>query len=160
MWKIENIISKGDYNYAVVYGHPYATKDDYVLEHRIVMENHLGRILTPEEVVHHIDGNKKNNVIENLELMDRLDHIFLHRRGYGHQMVKLKCPNCGKIFDVERRQSYLSKHTKFTCCSRHCRGSIHRQIQLRGLTPELDRAISENLIYSYREYIDNSEETN
>lgn len=69
MWNIEKIVSKGDYNYAVVLGHPNSTKYNYVLEHRIVMENYLGRILDTNEVVHHIDGNKKNNSIENFQEM-------------------------------------------------------------------------------------------
>jgi len=58
-WKIEKIVSKGDYNYAVVKNHPNATKYGYVLHHRIVMENHLGRLLNSNEVVHHINGQKK-----------------------------------------------------------------------------------------------------
>ena len=45
VWKIRRIVSKGDYNYAVVPEHPNKTKFGYVLEHRIVMENHLGRLL-------------------------------------------------------------------------------------------------------------------
>lgn len=40
----------------------------WVLEHRLVMENILGRELLPGENVHHKDGNKENNVPENLEL--------------------------------------------------------------------------------------------
>lgn len=39
-----------------------------VYEHRYVMEQHLGRLLDDEEVVHHIDHNKLNNDISNLEL--------------------------------------------------------------------------------------------
>lgn len=45
MWKIEKIVSKGDYNYAVVPEHPFSTKNGYVLEHRVIMENHLKRLL-------------------------------------------------------------------------------------------------------------------
>jgi hypothetical protein len=61
------VISKGDYNYAIVRDHPHSTKNGYVLEHRIVVENEIGRILNSNEVVHHRDGNKKNNKISNLE---------------------------------------------------------------------------------------------
>lgn len=50
-WKVEKNVSKGDYDYAVVKNHPAATKHGYVLYHRIVVENHLGRLLNSNEVV-------------------------------------------------------------------------------------------------------------
>lgn len=59
MWNVEKVISKGDYLYSIVKEHPFATKNGYVLEHGIVMENHLGRLLNADEVVHHKDGNKR-----------------------------------------------------------------------------------------------------
>lgn len=40
----------------------------WVLQHRIIMENLLGRKLTRAEKVHHINGNRKDNRIENLEV--------------------------------------------------------------------------------------------
>lgn len=59
MWNVKKIINKGDYLYALVPEHPNCTKNGYVLLHRIVMENHLGRLLNTNEIVHHIDHNKK-----------------------------------------------------------------------------------------------------
>ena len=48
--------------------------------HRIVAEQKLGRELLPSEIVHHIDGNKRNNDPSNLEVMTQAEHCRIHFR--------------------------------------------------------------------------------
>jgi hypothetical protein len=91
--------------------------------------------------------------------MDYREHIRLHST-IGRNMVVLKCPECSKIFNKERRQTFLVKknYRKYTCCSPSCRGKFSRKIQLQGITHEVEMAISENLVRGFNS-LDNSEET-
>ena len=68
---------KSGHLYKRVPGHPNGSKyGSYVPVHRLVMEKHLGRYLTKDEVVHHLDGNPANNDISNLELFsNNAEHL-------------------------------------------------------------------------------------
>lgn len=50
----------------------------YSYEHNVIMEKLLGRSLLPEELVHHKDGDKRNNDPSNLEVMSKSEHVNLH----------------------------------------------------------------------------------
>ncbi len=67
--------------------HPYPADQHkrsglkYILEHRWVMEQHLGRYLEPGEVVHHRDENRSNNDLSNLQLFScQAEHMT---KGHG-----------------------------------------------------------------------------
>lgn len=71
-WKGGRTIHKKGYVMVYVPDHPTTTKKNpYVMEHRLVMEETLGRTLFPEESVHHINGVKNDNRASNLELWVR-----------------------------------------------------------------------------------------
>lgn len=62
------------YVYIRVRNHPYTTKSGYILEHRFVMEKHLGRYLKQNELIHHINGIRNDNRIENLAITNANKH--------------------------------------------------------------------------------------
>lgn len=50
-----------------------------IKKHRFIMEQYIGRILNPKEIVHHINENKIDNRIENLQIVSRIEHNKIHR---------------------------------------------------------------------------------
>ena len=59
-----------------------------IREHRAVMEKHIGRSLRTDEIIHHKDGNKRNNAVSNLEIVTRSNHARLH----SDRLLKRKRP--------------------------------------------------------------------
>lgn len=88
-------------------------------EHVYIMQQHLGRELQNTETVHHVDGNKKNNTLNNLKLMDKTEHASFHmtmkRRDetINSSMFKGKCNNPygrkGKLNNMATKKINSSK---------------------------------------------------
>jgi hypothetical protein len=80
MWKGGRYRSAKGYILLTKPEHPCAAKNGAIMEHRIVMESHIGRFLRSDEAVHHKNFIKDDNRIENLELMTHSEHKALHNR--------------------------------------------------------------------------------
>lgn len=71
-----------DKGYIKVYAPAFCSnKKGYVMEHRLLMEFHLGRKLEAWESIHHINEIKVDNRIENFFLTTNSEHTSLHREG-------------------------------------------------------------------------------
>ena len=92
-----------------------SNKKGYVLEHRFVMSKYIGRPLQKNEDVHHIDRNKLNNDISNLQLMTKNQHAKYHeindKDKHRRKMIN-KCiyPNCENI--TSSKMKLCNKHYK------------------------------------------------
>lgn len=76
-WNGGKKMHRSGYVYVYVPDHPYKGKYGYVFEHRLVMEKHIGRYLKPSEHIHHINGVKTDNLIENLQILSNSEHSKL-----------------------------------------------------------------------------------
>ena len=85
------------------------------LEHRLVMERHLGRPLRRDEQVHHINHNRLDNRIENLEVVTAKDHGLRHTK---HAISKA-CVICGEAFTPHK-----TKRVRQQTCGPECKSRL------------------------------------
>lgn len=80
------------------------------------------RILNTDETVDHIDNNKLNDNIENLQILTSEQNIvkYLTEVHKPKDLFEFICPNCNKVIYKDKRQ--LHKKQKLFFCSRHCSG--------------------------------------
>ena len=86
--------NRGRYAYVYAPDHPNAIKMGYILEHRLVMEKKLGRLLLKKEVVHHKNGDVLDNRSENLEVFGSCGEHSANRH-------MARCPITGKLLKLK-----------------------------------------------------------
>lgn len=108
-WK-NGICYERGYKLIRVYDHPYATKRGYIREHRYVMEKHLGRYLTKNEAIHHINGNRSDNRIENLQLLTHSKHSTITN---NERIYKRKDHSNTICLLCNSKETYANKKTNY-----------------------------------------------
>ena len=101
---------------------------------RLLIEEKLGRSLSPEEQVHHIDGDPLNNDIDNLTVIPLGEHQRQHNP-VKYFDTTVKCAWCGKEFlwTALQQRSHYGNHNKHGSsepfCSKSCCGQYGTYIQ-------------------------------
>lgn len=99
--------------------------------HREMMEHHLGRQLTDDEVVHHKNEQPSDNRIENFEIKTRADHTRDHQP--PAELLEIICPQCGSTAFVEAARIRHNQGKQLKAgpfCSKSCAGKWTRQRQI------------------------------
>lgn len=112
-WRGGVVRQPSGYLYEYAPDHPHATRSGYVMQHRLVVEREIGRILDPVEEVHHRNHIRDDNRYENLEVQaDKRAHRVLH--AYYQEST---CPTCSA--PVTTSAAHRRRFTR-KFCSRRC----------------------------------------
>jgi len=84
--------------------HPFADKRGYVMEHRLIIEGNQSKFLPKTLQVHHKDGNRSNNDLNNLEILDGRSHAKEHDSGKRNENGRFVA--IGDEFDKEKFRLY------------------------------------------------------
>ncbi len=91
-------------------------------EHRHVMEVALGRKLKQSEHIHHINGDRLDNRLENLKVVTPQEHTPIHKIGrYWHEGTSYTHKYCPKCKTVKSRTEFHKTKSPSWCiiCTRH-----------------------------------------
>ncbi len=123
-WRGGRTIS-GGYVFIYMPEHPFCNRNRRVKEERLVVENHIGRYLTREEIVHHKNRKKTDNSLDNLQIVTQPEHQKIHwetrsrfvsditkqKMSLSHKGIPLSEEHKRKIGD-SRRGKPIKPHTE------------------------------------------------
>ena len=94
----------------------------------------MGRELAAEETVDHIDNDKTNDSIDNLQILSRGDNFAKYAKETKQKSVQVCCPNCAEAFAMaEKEVRYRMKVGRTVYCSRVCSNAHKRQMMDKPL---------------------------
>jgi hypothetical protein len=131
------------YKYLHKPDHPNARSTGQIKRCRFIMSEILGRPLLKTELVHHIDGDKSNDNIENLVVISRVEHGRTHMTGsvnplFTNYRTKV-CPNCGNEFS----RTSINNFVRNKCCSAKCRGEYYKKE--KGCNAKINQEIADKI---------------
>ena len=131
--------------YRVIYKPNYEfsmTSDNwkgYIYEHIYVAHKMLGRPLKDTEVVHHLNGCRTDNRMENLLVLERSQHAKLHMWlnscGFNTEKIEVNGKNCKKTKYSSKNVRYcpvcgnILQRGQTVTCSVECSGIYHRKVE-------------------------------
>ncbi len=123
----ERIVNNQGYIQIFEPNHPTANKIGYCLEHRYMAWN-AGLLTDIKYIIHHKDGDKKNNSVENLECMKNSLHTTLHHKGKNR-------PRSNSVECIYEGCSNITS-SKYGLCTKHYR--LQWQRKRDGLIDDIE----------------------
>lgn len=110
-------ISKSGYVLVLDRDNTSSNSRGYILEHRLVMEKHIGRKLKKSEHIHHINEIKTDNRIDNLKIMSASEHSSHHIKQTQKNWLYIKqknicCPHCKSDINLEAMIKISKENSK------------------------------------------------
>jgi len=132
--------------------HPHAWRNGYVKIHRLVVEKSLGRHLNNDEHVHHIDRDKRNNHISNLEIVTMSEHRIIHNNETKDYSSKWDLNKIKKLYEKGSTTREIAKITGMgkSNVSHHLRklgvSNSHKASKVHLNNPNNERKITDEEI--------------